>query len=84
MPVPRDRHDDAYAAPLKDLKLNPETELYIGCVHHTDGVEGTVGRLETAEQFASDFGIATECGFGRRDPNTLPELLDIHAEVADR
>ena len=83
MPVPRDRHDDAYAAPLADLKLNPETELYLGCIHHSDGVEGTEGRLEAARKFASDFGVATECGFGRRDPDTLPELLDIHAEVAD-
>ncbi len=83
MPVPRERHDDAYAAPLADLKLNPETELYIGCVHHSDGVEGTVDRLETAQKYAADIGIATECGFGRRDVDTLPELLDIHAEVAD-
>jgi hypothetical protein len=29
-----------------------------------------------------DFGIATECGFGRRDPATIPALLRLHAEVA--
>ena len=29
-----------------------------------------------------DFSIATECGFGRRDPKTIPELLRIHAEIA--
>jgi hypothetical protein len=28
--------------------------------------------------------IATECGFGRRDPCTISELLRIHAEVADQ
>jgi hypothetical protein len=30
-----------------------------------------------------DFMIATECGFGRRDPETLQELLSIHATVAE-
>jgi hypothetical protein len=29
-----------------------------------------------------DFSIGTECGFGRRDPATIPELLRIHAQVA--
>jgi hypothetical protein len=38
--------------------------------------------LGTAKKFAKDFSVATECGFGRRDPATLNELLRIHAEVA--
>jgi hypothetical protein len=83
MPVPRNRADDAYFEPLKRLKLRPETELCLGLVHHTDGVEGTTRRLEAAKRFASNFSIATECGFGRRDPATIPELLRIHARIAD-
>jgi hypothetical protein len=83
MPVPRNRADDAYFAPLRRLKLQPETELCLGLVHYTDGVEGTKRRLATAEKYADKFAIATECGFGRRDPGTIPELLRIHAEVAD-
>lgn len=83
MPVPRNRADDAYFAPLKALKLRPETELCLGLVHHTDGIEGTKRRLATAKKYVSDFSIATECGFGRRDPRTIPELLRIHAAVAD-
>ena len=82
MPVPRGRTDDAYFAPLKGLKLKPGTGLCLGLVHHTDGVDGTRARLATARRFAGDFSIATECGFGRRDPATLNELLRIHAEVA--
>jgi hypothetical protein len=35
------------------------------------------------EPYSEEFFIATECGFGRRDPRTIPELLRIHAEVAD-
>jgi hypothetical protein len=82
MPVPRNRTDDAYFAPLSRLKLKPGTELCLGLVHHTDGVAGTRARLATARRHVRDFSIATECGFGRRDPATLPELLRIHAEVA--
>ena len=83
MPVPRNRADDAYFAPLNALKLRPETELCLGLVHHTDGIEGTKRRLATAKKYVSNFSIATECGFGRRDPRTIPELLSIHAAVAD-
>jgi methionine synthase II (cobalamin-independent) len=82
MPVPRDRSDDAYFAPLKHLQLHPETELYLGLVHFTDGVEGTRRRIEAAQRVVADFGVATECGFGRRPSETIPELLRIHSEVA--
>jgi hypothetical protein len=51
-------------------------------VHFTDGAAGTRKRLAVAERHAKAFSIATECGFGRRDPKTIPELLRIHAEVA--
>jgi len=83
VPVPRNRADDAYFEPLKRLKLRPETELCLGLVHHTDGVEGTKKRLTTAKKHAANFSIATECGFGRRDPRSIPELLRIHAAIAD-
>jgi ubiquinone/menaquinone biosynthesis C-methylase UbiE len=81
LPVPRGRTDEAYVAPLRDLRLRPETELYLGLVHHTDGVDGTTRRLEVAGRFVSGFGIATECGWGRRAPATIPELLRIHREL---
>jgi hypothetical protein len=82
MPVPRDRADDAYFAPLARLRLRPETELSLGLVHFTDGVTGTRRRLATAERHVKRFSVATECGFGRRDPQTISELLRIHAEIA--
>jgi hypothetical protein len=81
MPVPRDRSDDAYFAPLARLRLRSETQLCLGLVHYTDGIEGTRRRLATAERHARDFSIATECGFGRRDPKTIPQLLRIHAQA---
>jgi hypothetical protein len=81
MPVPKDRSDEAYFAPLTGLA--PATKLSLGLVHMTDGVEGGKRRLATARRFARDFSVATECGFGRRPPETIPALLDIHAQIAD-
>lgn len=83
MPVPRERSDAAYFAPLDALALPGETELYLGLVHFTDGVEGTAARLAAASGHVGAFGIATECGFGRREPDTIPPLLGIHAVIAD-
>lgn len=83
MPVPRGRLDDAYYEALRDLKLRPDTTLALGLVHYTDGVEGTRARIAVAEKYRREFAIATECGFGRRDPATLPGLLRIHAEAAE-
>jgi hypothetical protein len=82
MPVPRGRLDDAYYEPLARLKLRPETRLALGLVHHTDGIEGTRTRIAIAQKYAPDFAIATECGFGRRAPETITRLLQIHAEAA--
>jgi hypothetical protein len=82
LPVPRDRDDDEYFAALRDLRLGKETELYLGLVHFTDGVEGTRRRIEAVQRVVSEFGVATECGFGRRPADTVPDLMRIHASVA--
>ena len=81
VPVPRNRDDAAYFAPLKDLEIG-EAKLYLGLVHHTDGEEGTLRRVRAARGAVSGFGISTECGFGRRPKETIPELLRIHRAVA--
>jgi hypothetical protein len=83
LPVPRDRSDSAYFEPLRELHIAPETELYLGVVHQTDGVPGTLRRIQAAGRVVSSFGVATECGFGRRPPDSVPALLPIHAEVAE-
>ena len=83
VPVPRDRNDEAYFAALRDLRLRPETEFYLGLVHMTDGVEGTRSRIAAAQTVVTDFGVATECGFGRRPAETIPDLLQIHTRVSD-
>jgi hypothetical protein len=82
MPVPRDRADEAYYAPLRDLRLKAGTVLSLGLIHHTDGVAGTKRRMAAADKFVQGYSIATECGLGRRPPETMPKLLEIHAEAA--
>jgi methionine synthase II (cobalamin-independent) len=82
MPVPRERDDVAYFNPLRELKLERGTELYLGLIHRTDGLSGARRRLAAAKQVVTDFGVATECGFGRRPPETVNELIDLHREVA--
>ncbi len=82
LPVPRDRSDDAFFVPLGGLQLRPETELYLGLVHATDGVEGARQRIQAARGVVTDFGVATECGFGRRPPETMARLMQLHTEVA--
>jgi hypothetical protein len=83
VPVPIDRHDDAYFAPLRDLRIDPATELYLGLIHHGDGLDGARRRIAAARRHRDRFGLATECGFGRRDPATVQSLLELHAAVAD-
>jgi hypothetical protein len=81
MPVPRDRTDDAYFVPLEKLALTAGTRLILGVIHYTDGVKGSKKRIAAAERHVKDFDVATECGFGRRDPSTILDLLRIHREL---
>ncbi|MGD9764132.1 MAG: hypothetical protein AB7V27_10495 [Candidatus Binatia bacterium] len=81
MPVPRSRYDRSYFAPLQDLSIG-DARLYLGLVHHTNGLDGTLRRIDAAKRQRSSFGIATECGLGRRKPETIPELLKIHRAAA--
>lgn len=83
LPVPRDRSDAAYFAPLAQLALPARTALYLGLVHASDGFEGSRRRIEAASEFVSAFGIATECGLGRRPAEQVPGLLDLHATLAE-
>jgi hypothetical protein len=81
MPVPIDRDDDAYFEPLEDLALDNGAALYLGLVHHQDGVEGTQRRIDVAKRHAGQFGVCTECGMGRKPRELVPKLLGIQRDV---
>jgi hypothetical protein len=83
LPVPKNRTDDAYFAPLAGLALHPETQLYLGLIHYDDAA-GDATRLAVARRHACVDGIATECGMARGDPARLPALLAAHATLAKR
>ena len=78
MPVPVSRNDAGYFAPLTGLKKSPSTRLFLGLIHMSDGEQGAIQRINAAKQYCPDFGVATECGFGRRPRESLEELMGIH------
>jgi hypothetical protein len=82
LPVPIERDDDAFFAPLAELALPEGTELYLGLVHREDGAEGARRRIAAAEKVVPVFGVATECGIGRAPEGTTEGILRTHAEVA--
>jgi hypothetical protein len=82
VPVPRGRDDDGYFAPLRELEVG-DARLFLGLMHHSDGLEGNLRRVAAARKFAPHFGVSTECGLGRRPPETIRELLEWHRAVAE-
>ncbi len=83
MPVPRERQDNEFFAPLSELNSSVK-ELFLGLVHYTDGLEGAKSRITAAKTYRQSFGVAAECGFGRRPAQQdVNHLISLHAEVAD-
>jgi hypothetical protein len=82
VPVPKDRTDDAYYAPLEKWRRPPGTTLYLGLLHHDDAA-GDAGRIAAARRHVGQFGLAAECGWGRTEPGRLPGLLKGHRLAAE-
>ena len=80
IPVPKNRTDPAYFMPLKNYK--GDAKLYFGLVHHDDE-DGDRQRIRVAQDFIKDFGVGTECGWGRTDPKRVPGLLASHRRAAE-
>ena len=80
IPVPGERSDPAYFTPLRNFRA--DTRLYLGLIHHDDE-EGDLERIRVARQFVDDFGVGTECGWGRTDPKRVPGLLASHRKAAE-
>ena len=69
--------DDAFFAPLKDLRPRG-ARVYLGVIHHMAGFRE---RLATARKYLPEFGIAAYCGFGRMGPNEMPTVLNEHLQA---
>jgi hypothetical protein len=91
--VPQARDDDGYFAPLRELQLPRETELYFALVpyHPADQAPGTTatqvrvidGHLAESLTGRRDWGICTECGMGRVAEQDVAGLLDLHHEILE-
>ncbi|HEY7059902.1 MAG TPA: hypothetical protein VII06_00375 [Chloroflexota bacterium] len=58
-------HDAADFAALKQLRLQPDTKLFLGLIHLSDGLEGARRRVAAAREAAvGDFGVGFFCGLG--------------------
>lgn len=82
LPVPKDRCDDAFFAPLDRLDIDSSTELHLGLVHLGDE-GGDVQRLAAARRHARVDGVGTECGWGRKKPEQIPALLAQHRRLVE-
>jgi hypothetical protein len=82
LPVPRDRTDADYFRPLEGFSADGGTALYLGLIHHADHA-GDRARIAAAQRFVSGFGVASECGWGRTDPQRVPGLLESHRLAAE-
>jgi ubiquinone/menaquinone biosynthesis C-methylase UbiE len=82
MPVPHERDDDRYYAPLGDLRLPAETELYLGLLHAGEAGDGAQRRIAAARAHVDAFGVATECGWGRGGAAAVAGLLELHRELS--
>jgi len=82
LPVRRAAAED-YFRPLADFQAPVRLDVYLGLIHYSDGVQGAHRRIAAAERFIEEFGVSTECGWGRRDPTTIDGLIDIHREVSE-
>ena len=81
-PVPVSRTDEAFYKPFGRLALAPETGIYLGLVHLSDGVAGVNTRLEQASKYTRVDAIATECGIARaRKPDLVTSILRLSADA---
>ena len=81
MPVER-RPGAAFFAPLRDLDAG-DTRVFLGMIHHDDGLEHFRVRVAHAREHLDDFGIAGPCGYGRVDSAEMPDVLRAHRESLD-
>ena len=83
MPVPERRDDDGWFAPLRELRLAPETELYLGLLHPVRPRRGRAapdrGRAPPRARASAS---ATECGWGRGTAEAVMGLLELHRGVS--
>lgn len=87
--VPQDRSDTAYFASLADLDVPADTELFFALVaYHPNAQEpGTTTeqvRVIDDHLGSREWGVCTECGMARAEPEEIAGLLDQHRSMLAR
>lgn len=72
-----DRTDDAFFAPLSELKPRG-ARVFLGAIHNMERFEE---RVAIARKFLPAFGVAAFCGFGRMAPNEMTRVLEEHVRA---
>ena len=83
LPAPAEAEEE-YFAPLRELRLHPKTELYLGVLHLRDGTVGARRRITCASRYVEGFGVATDCGWGRGGSAAVDELFELHRATCER
>lgn len=81
LPVPIYRDDAEFYAPLSNLRLPGDARVYLGVIHHEDGLDGAKRRIAAAKLALDDFGVSTECGTARTIADPIA-LLRLHVDTA--
>jgi SAM-dependent methyltransferase len=81
LPVEEGRVDVRFFEKLAGLALRPETRLYLGLLHPSDGIAGAEARIVAAQRFVHDFGVATDCGWSRHRSREVDWLIELHRTV---
>jgi hypothetical protein len=69
-----DRSDNAFYAPLRDLKPQG-ARVYLGAIHNMARFKE---RIAVARKYLPEFGLGAYCGFGRQPPSELRNILNDH------
>jgi hypothetical protein len=81
IPAPREAGYQFFE-PLSQWRRDKGTRLYIGLLQEGD-TAGNRARIAAAQIVVPDFGVAAECGFGRRDPSHVPAILASHRDAVE-
>jgi SAM-dependent methyltransferase len=82
VPVQGDRVDVHFFEILAQISVRPETRLYLGLLHPSDGLVGASARIVAAQRFVHDFGVATDCGWARHRPQDVEALIRLHQDTS--
>ena len=74
-----DRADDAFFAPLNELKPQG-ARVYLGAIHNMGRFKE---RITAARKHLPAFGLGAYCGFGRIPTSQLPNILADHLKAVE-